>query len=261
MAQTTGDVDVHDVLVDAEHRLVFVNTLFSCLATPCERLSFQPLWQPPFIDHLAAEDRCHLNGLASHQGSRQVRNGLFRRRNQRHGWREQRADGGCVLDVDSGEDDRARLVDAPFAARLSRPALAAQFGTRRFRSRGPCARARSNRSPFVPGYARGLAFIDRYAIIGLSRPRNETFSGLPLDDALARRGVTAGCGLLVLDLERGVPVQWLQIEGRVDELYDVLVLPGVRRPKALGLKTDEIRRNVWFQDDDRIARWTAGERQ
>jgi hypothetical protein len=30
----------------------------------------------------------------------------------------------------------------------------------------------------------------------------------------------------------------------VSELYDVAVLPGVRRPMALGFKTDEIRRTV-----------------
>jgi hypothetical protein len=35
----------------------------------------------------------------------------------------------------------------------------------------------------------------------------------------------------------------VKIEGIVDELYDVVVLPRVRRPMVLGLKTDEIRRS------------------
>ena len=60
---TTGDVDAHDIAVDQQGP-VFVNTLFSCLARPSERYSFEPFWQPPFISKLAAEDRCHLNGLA-----------------------------------------------------------------------------------------------------------------------------------------------------------------------------------------------------
>jgi hypothetical protein len=30
----------------------------------------------------------------------------------------------------------------------------------------------------------------------------------------------------------------------VEELYDVVVLPGVQRPMALGFKTDEIRRVI-----------------
>ena len=34
----------------------------------------------------------------------------------------------------------------------------------------------------------------------------------------------------------------LTYEGLIDELYDVAVLPGVKRAMALGFKTDEIRR-------------------
>jgi uncharacterized protein (TIGR03032 family) len=60
----TGDLDIHDVAVDSQTQVVFVNTLFGCLATLSERHSFVPLWQPPFLSKLAAEDRCHLNGLA-----------------------------------------------------------------------------------------------------------------------------------------------------------------------------------------------------
>jgi uncharacterized protein (TIGR03032 family) len=63
LAHTTGDLDIHDVAVDSRERPVFVNTLFSCLATVSERYRFAPLWQAPFISKLAAEDRCHLNGL------------------------------------------------------------------------------------------------------------------------------------------------------------------------------------------------------
>jgi len=37
-------------------------------------------------------------------------------------------------------------------------------------------------------------------------------------------------------------VHWVRIEGVVEELYDVVTFPGVRRPMALGFKTDEIRR-------------------
>jgi len=54
---TTGDIDIHDVVVDGNGRVIFVNTLFSCLATPSETHSFVPVWQPKFISRLAAEDR------------------------------------------------------------------------------------------------------------------------------------------------------------------------------------------------------------
>jgi len=93
--------------------------------------------------------------------------------------------------------------------------------------------------------------------VGLSRPRESTFRGLPLDDELAARQTKPICGLILIDLARGVVLEWLQLEGTVEELYDVLVLPGVCRPKALGLKHDDIRHNVWFADGDTITSWSA----
>jgi uncharacterized protein (TIGR03032 family) len=52
---------------------------------------------------------------------------------------------------------------------------------------------------FCPGYLRGLSFHGGFAIAALSRPRdNKTFTGLPLDGALAKRGAEAQCALMVI---------------------------------------------------------------
>ena len=68
---------------------------------------------------------------------------------------------------------------------------------------GPLLQPRLNRGIFLlveeitfcPGFARGLSIVGDYALIGLSLPRdNKTFSGLPLDDALNARDVSARCG-------------------------------------------------------------------
>ena len=65
----TGDLDIHDIVVPAgREQPIFANTLFSCLGTVSATLSFVPVWQPPFICKLSAEDRCHLNGLALRDG-------------------------------------------------------------------------------------------------------------------------------------------------------------------------------------------------
>ena len=64
------------------------------------------------------------------------------------------------------------------------------------------------------------------------------------DEALKSRQAEARCGVQVIDLRTGDAVHWLRIEGLVDELYDVITLPGVRSPMALGFKTDEIRRVI-----------------
>ncbi|MDA8746348.1 TIGR03032 family protein [Rubripirellula amarantea] len=57
-------MDIHDVAVEASGQVVFVDTLFGCLATLSDTHSFVSLWKPSFISELVAEDRCHLNGLA-----------------------------------------------------------------------------------------------------------------------------------------------------------------------------------------------------
>lgn len=102
---------------------------------------------------------------------------------------------------------------------------------------------------FCAGYMPGLYFVGDFALVGLSKPRdNKAFAGLPLDDRLRERETNARCGLQVIDLRTGDAVHWLRIDGIVDELYDVIPLPGVRTPMALGFKTDEIRRVVSVEE-------------
>ncbi|MDA0978127.1 MAG: DUF4915 domain-containing protein, partial [Proteobacteria bacterium] len=58
-----------------------------------------------------------------------------------------------------------------------------------------------------------------------------------------------GTGLFVIDLKTGDIAHWLRLEGIVSELYDVVTLPGVKRPSALGLRSDEIRRTISLETD------------
>jgi uncharacterized protein (TIGR03032 family) len=95
---TTGDLDVHDLAVDAAGRVVFVATLFGCLATLSTRRSFTPLWRPPFVSKLAAEDRCHLNGLALADGRPRYVTAVSTS-DVAEGWRDRRQDGGCLVEV------------------------------------------------------------------------------------------------------------------------------------------------------------------
>ena len=68
LAWTTGDIGVHDLTFGAHGEPLFVNSLFSSVATVDGRHSFRSLWQPPWITKLAPEDRCHLNGMALESG-------------------------------------------------------------------------------------------------------------------------------------------------------------------------------------------------
>ncbi len=247
VGNVTGDLDIHDMAVEADGRLVFVNTLFGCLATLSDTHSFKPLWRPPFLSKLAAEDRCHLNGLALQNG-RAAFVTMVGESDVVDGWRDHRAGGGLVMDVRSNEVV-ARGLSMPHSPRWHQGRLwLLNSGTGEF---GHVERDTGRFVPvtFCAGYMRGLYFHGDYAIVGLSRPRhNKTFSGLPLDENLRSRKAEPRCGLQVIDLRTGDAVHWLRIEGVVEELYDVITLPGVRRPMALGFKTDEINRVVSIEE-------------
>jgi len=243
VGHVTGDLDIHDLAVDGEGRPVFVNTLFSCLATTSESHSFRPLWRPRFITRLAAEDRCHLNGLAMKDGKPAYVTAVSDS-DAADGWRDKRKDGGCVIAVEANEIV-LRGLSMPHSPRWYRDRLwlhnsgTGEFGIVDLEA------GRFEPVAFCPGYLRGLSFIGDYAVMGLSKPReNKTFTGLALDDALAEKKTEARCALQVVDLKTGDAVHWLRIEGVVEELYDVVTLPGVKRPMALGFKSDEIRRVI-----------------
>jgi hypothetical protein len=86
-------------------------------------------------------------------------------------------------------------------------------------------------------------------MVTLSKPRHVTFHGLPLDERLAAKGAEPQCGLQVIDLKTGGIAHWLRLDGTlVTELYDVVALPGVRQPMALGFKTAEIERLILVDD-------------
>jgi hypothetical protein len=58
---------------------------------------------------------------------------------------------------------------------------------------------------------------------------------------------------MIIDLTTGSIVHWLRLEGIVTELYDVQVLPGVRRPMAIGFQTDEIARLITLDSAKEIS--------
>lgn len=247
--RVVGRVDIHDIGIgdfDDARRPVFVNTLYGCLATISETASFRPLWQPKFLSALVPEDRCHLNGLAM-DGVRPAFVSAVSRSDVADGWRERRHDGGVVIDVASNEIV-ASGFSMPHSPRLYDGKLwLLNSGTGEFGIVDP---ATGTFTPvcFCPGYARGLAFTGRYAVIGLSRPRHgQTFSGLALDGRLSEKDVAARCGVIVVDIDTGNAVEWLRFGHTIEELYDVALLPRVWAAEAIGFKSDDIEREVTIE--------------
>ena len=230
----TGDLDLHDIGVDGMDRPIFVNTRFNCLATLSPKHSFAPIWKPPFITGMFDGDKCHLNGLAMRKGKPAYVTAVSRS-DVIDGWRDRRADGGVVADVEAN-----RIVceglSMPHSPRMHRGELwlvnsgTGELGVVEGLSEG---KGRFAPRAFCPGFLRGLAFRDKYAFVGLSKPRYKRFEGLALDDRLKRADAEPWCGVQIIDLDAGGCVDWLRIDGAVAELYDVAVIPGFSRPMAL----------------------------
>ena len=241
-SHTTGDLNVHDVVVTKEQQILFINTDFSCLATLQSGFSFAPIWKPPFITKLAAEDRCHLNGLAMQDGEPTYVTACSAT-DEAAGWRNHRLDGGVVIHIPSNEIIATGL-SMPHSPRWYQDKLwLLNSGTGEF---GYLDRNKFVPVTFCPGFVRGLAFWKDYALVGLSKLRSKAFSGLSLEKRLADKNMTAQCALGVIDLKTGNELHALHIGGVVEELFDVVVLPNVRQPRALGFQDDDIERLISF---------------
>jgi uncharacterized protein (TIGR03032 family) len=238
VAHTTSDIDVHEIGVMADGRIVFVNTAHSCLATLSQTHSFKPYWVPPFISKLAPEDRCHLNGLGMRDGMPTYVTTVSRS-DVVNGWKERRAEGGCIIDI---RDNRVvtEKLSMPHSPRwIDGKIWVLNSGTGYIGTVDEQGGAFEPRA-FMPGFMRGCAFHNGFAIVGLSLPRNGTFQGLQLDSELKKRDAEPWCGVQILEARSGDVVQWIRLEGAVSELFDVAVIPGVRKPTATGFLNNDI---------------------
>jgi len=235
---TTGEVDAHEMALLSDGRPLFVNTAFSCLATLEPGASFVPMWQPPFVSKLSAEDRCHLNGVAVVDGVPTWATACGSK-DSSSGWRDQRADGGVVIHIPSNSIAVGGL-SMPHSPRWHGGKLwLLNSGKGEF---GYVDGDRFVPVAVLPGFARGLAFVGGCAVVGLSKLRSPQFTGLLIEQRLQEGGAPGGmCGLIVIELATGKLIHRLDLPEPIDELFDVVALPGVREPRAMGLQAEDVR--------------------
>ena len=244
-AQTIGDLDIHELGIRKNGKVVFVNTKYSCLAELSQTHSFKAIWKPDFISKLAPEDRCHLNGLAMVDGEPRYVTAVCRS-DSVDGWRDRRHDGGVVIDITTNEIvcEGLSMPHSPRWANGKLWVLNAgtghlgwvDFATKKF---VPLV--------FVPGFARGLSIVGNVAAVGLSKPRNQRFEGLQLDEELSKRDADPWCGIQIISLSNGDVMNWIRFEGDITEIFDISFLPNVRNPMLVGLRTAEIRELITFE--------------
>jgi uncharacterized protein (TIGR03032 family) len=224
----TGEVQAHE-LAWAGDDLWLVNTAFSCLCTLDGAHSFVPRWRPPFVSALAAEDRCHLNGMALADGRPKYVTALAET-DAPQGWRPDKARSGALIDVPSGQTV-ARGFAMPHSPRVHGGRVwLLHSGAGQLVLVDPTSGTWQTVAE-LPGYTRGLALHDRYAFVGLSRIREtSTFGGMPI----AARRPELKCGVGVVDLTTGRLAAHLEFKSGVEEIFDVQVVPGARCPALSG---------------------------
>ena len=225
----SGDIRIHEIgYIGSE--LWAVNTRFSCLCTFDAENSFVPRWRPKFVTALAPQDRCHLNGMAIVDGRVKYVTCLGAT-DTAGGWRENKRDGGLLLDVDSGET-LARGLSMPHSPRLYGGhlwVLESGYGTL---STVDLKTGKTEIVAKLPGFTRGFDFCGPLAFIGLSQVRESAvFSGIPLVEQMTEAERT--CGVYVVDIRNGRTVAFLRFEGIVQEIFAVAVVPGILFPDLI----------------------------
>jgi uncharacterized protein (TIGR03032 family) len=233
-SHVTGDIGVHE-MAWAGDELWIVSTRFSCLVSLDGDYSFVPRWRPPFITALAAEDRCHLNGLAMRDGRPTFVTALGET-DTPGGWRPAKPAGGVIIDIASGERV-SRGLSMPHSPRWHDGQLwVLESGTGAVVLVDP-ATGRRETVEELPGFTRGWALVGPYAFVGLSKIRpTSAMDGVPI----AARRDALKCGVAVVDLRRGTQIGMLEFQTAIEEIFDVQFLAGLRFPEVIGFQKETI---------------------
>ncbi len=201
-----------------------------------------PRWRPRFITELAAEDRCHLNGLALAEGRPWFVTALAETV-VAEGWRPNKATSGCLIDLNS-QETVIRGLAMPHSPRIHEGRVWLLDSGRGRLVVADLAKGAVETVAELPGYTRGLAMIGSLAFVGIPKPRksNPNMVGVPITG----RNQPLKSGVAVIDLTSGRQVALLEFQLGIEEVFDVQVMPGVRCPLISGPNPHIDGRAVWF---------------
>jgi uncharacterized protein (TIGR03032 family) len=189
-----------------------------------------PRWRPPFVSALSPDDRCHLNGMAVVDAEVKYVTCLGAT-DTAGGWRDNKRDGGLLLEVASGET-LVRGLSMPHSPRVHAGKMWLLESGRGTVSIADLQTGTTEVVAKLPGFTRGFDFFGNFAFVGLSQVRDSAvFSGIPLVEELSASERI--CGVWAIDLRSGETVAFLRFEGIVQEIFAVQVLPGIVFPDLI----------------------------
>jgi uncharacterized protein (TIGR03032 family) len=215
----TGKVNAHD-LAFGRRGLYFVNTRFNGLARVSDKKRFVHCWLPPFISTVVAQDRCHLNGLGMRAGKPALAT-AFCETDERNDWRkEDRFTSGVLIDIPKRE--------------IIGRGLCMPHSPRRYRGRWwLCNSGHGSLSQFepaegackevssLPGFTRGLCFVDNHALVGLSKIRPKHILDAP---PVRERHEELVAGVALVNLNTGKQTGLLEFISAGREVFEVIFL-------------------------------------
>ena len=237
----TGNIEIHEMSFSGDD-LWIVNTRFSCLCGLADnRYNFSVRWRPHFVTELAAEDRCHLNGLAMRDDVPRYVTALGET-NTEEGWRANKRDGGILMDVPKNKII-LRGLSMPHSPRWHQDRLYllnSGEGALSFVNGGKLETVCN-----LPGFTRGMDMMKNIAFVGLSQIRESVFHGLPITDKKKERN----CGVWIIDLDTGDPVGFLKFDTGVEEIFAVQILPNFLFPEIIEWDAKELHDSFFVPDD------------
>jgi uncharacterized protein (TIGR03032 family) len=229
----TGAIDIHDLNFGNNEEIYAVNTLFSSIVKINDDYNFTTYWTPPFIDKIASEDRCHLNGMAMLDGKPKYAT-AFNNGNTPQSWRNKIAESGIIMDVENNTIITKGLA-MPHTPRIFNNELYALLS-----ATGELIKVNTNNGTYkvivqIDGFLRGMSFHKDYLFIGLSKLRKEssTFGEIPLSKNANESGI------VIIHLPTKTIVGKITYLSTLDEIYDVHILPDKIRPNILNTLTDD----------------------
>ena len=229
----TGPLDIHDLRFGEGGKLYAVNTLFSCISEVNSEFNFTPFWTPPFIDKLASEDRCHLNGMAMENGKPKYAS-MFGQGNTTRSWTETLTESGVIYDINTNEVVAAELP-MPHSPRLMIGELYVLLsGT------GELVRIDRNSGKYdvvtrLDGFVRGMSLCNDHLFVALSkiRKKSSSFGRLAIADKANQ------AGLAIIHLPTGALTGFIKYTTSVDEIYDVHCIEGTLRPNIMNTESGQ----------------------
>ena len=234
----TGAIDIHDLNFGNNGELYAVNTLFSSIVKIDDNYNFTPFWSPPQINKITSEDKCHLNGMAMHNGEPKYAT-AFNDGNTPQSWRDKITETGVIYNIEKNKIIANGLA-MPHTPRIYNGELYVLLS-----ATGELVKINKENGTYdvvvkIGGFVRGMSLHKDYLFIGQSKLRknSSTFGKLPFAKDANQAGI------VIIHLPTASIAGKITYLTSLDEIYDIHILADKTRPNILNTLTEDYKEGL-----------------